>query len=94
MNSSRRQVFVCRHRTCRRQGSQQVKAAFMQQRVKGVDISECGCLGGCGNGVMVIILPDKIRYCRITPQRVSLIIEQHLKRHSPVKELIDPTFEG
>ncbi len=94
MNSSKKQVLICQNRTCRRQGSQQVTAAFQQYSLEGVEIKKSGCLGECGNGVMVLILPEEIWYWHITPSRVPLIVEQHLKENSPVIELLDPKFHS
>ncbi len=87
-----KQVLICQNRTCLRQGSKQVKAAFQNYPLEGVEIISSGCLGECGNGVMVLILPDKIWYWHIQPYDVELIVNQHLKDNIPVKEFLDPKF--
>jgi (2Fe-2S) ferredoxin len=92
MNLPQKQVLICQNRTCRRQGSQQVKAAFQHHSLEDIEIIGVGCLGECGNGVMVLILPDKIWYWHIQPYHVELIVNQHLKDNIPVKQLLDPKF--
>jgi (2Fe-2S) ferredoxin len=94
MNLSQKQVLICQNRTCRRQGSQQVKAAFQQYNLEGIEIIGSGCLGECGNGVMVLILPEKIWYWHIQPRDVSRIVEEHLKHNLPVKTLLDPKYHS
>lgn len=92
MNYPIEQVLICQNRTCRRQGSQQVKVAFLGHPVQGIQIIGSSCLGECGNGVMVLILPEKTWYWHITPQHVPLIVKQHLIGHSPVIHLLDPKY--
>lgn len=43
------------------------------------------CLGQCGNGPMVLILPDEIWYSHVQPEHVTQIVEQHLRQGRPVK---------
>lgn len=38
------------------------------------------CLGQCGNGPMVLMLPEEVWYSRVQPRDVPLIVEQHLGR--------------
>ncbi|MGK7933828.1 MAG: ferredoxin [Microcystaceae cyanobacterium] len=92
MNLPSRQVLVCQNRTCRSQGGKQVKAAFQHYSLEGIEIISSGCLGECGNGVMVLILPEKTWYWHIQPYHVEQIVNQHLKENTPVKELLDPKF--
>ncbi len=70
---------VCQNRTCRKQGAAKVLAAFEAQPFPEVTVSGCGCLGQCGNGPIVLILPDRVWYSRVHPSEVPLLVEQHLR---------------
>jgi (2Fe-2S) ferredoxin len=73
-----RSVRVCQNRTCKKQGSAKVLAAFKASVAPGVTVAGTGCLGQCGNGPMVLVLPDRVWYSGVRPSQVSLVVEQHL----------------
>jgi (2Fe-2S) ferredoxin len=77
-------ILVCQNRTCKRQGSLQVLAAFQFLNLEDVNITASGCLGQCGNGPMVLILPQNIWYSGVKPKQVPTVIQQSL---SPKKYL-------
>ena len=83
-----RKVLICQNLTCRKYGSAKILEAFRSDPVPGVEIVGCGCLGQCGNGPMVLILPDEVWYWRIKPADVPMIIENHLRHQSPVLSLL------
>lgn len=76
--SSPRCVQVCQNRTCKKQGAVQVLAALAALPIPGVTITASSCLGQCGNGPMVLILPDMVWYSGVQPDKVSLLVEDHL----------------
>lgn len=76
---SEKKVLVCQNRTCRKQGSAKVLAALNAEAIPDVNISATGCLGQCGNGPMVIILPEVIWYSHVQPDEVSRIIQDYQK---------------
>ena len=80
-----RHLLVCQNRTCRKQGSAKVLAAFQKFDIPNITVEKSGCLGKCGNGPMVLVLPEQIWYSHVQPQKVSVIIEQHLLSRLPVK---------
>jgi uncharacterized protein (DUF952 family) len=71
--SARSSVLVCQHLTCRKQGAAKVLAAFRTLNTPNVTYEGCGCLGNCGNGPMVFILPARIWYYLVQPQDVPKI---------------------
>jgi (2Fe-2S) ferredoxin len=87
-----RQVLICQGRTCRHLGSRQVLEAFHAAPVPGVEIVGSGCLGQCGNGPMVLVMPERVWYWRVRAKEVSLIIEQHLRSAHPVTPMLYPKF--
>jgi (2Fe-2S) ferredoxin len=71
-------IRVCQNRTCRKQGAAQVLAAFEVSPVSGVTVIPSGCLGQCGNGPMVLVLPEMVWYSGVRPNEVPIVVEQHL----------------
>ncbi|NJR75259.1 MAG: (2Fe-2S) ferredoxin domain-containing protein, partial [Scytonema sp. CRU_2_7] len=72
-------VRVCQNRTCRKQGAAKVLAAFEALATLEVTVTGSSCLGQCGNGPMVLVLPDMVWYSRVHPNEVPLLVEQHLR---------------
>jgi (2Fe-2S) ferredoxin len=90
--SAVRCVRVCQNRTCKKQGAVKVLAAFMSLPVPDVTVTASGCLGQCGNGPMVLILPDMVWYCGVRPDEVPLVVEKHLLGGECVKAMLYHRF--
>lgn len=75
---SAKEILICQNRTCRQQGSAKVLAAFQASEVANITVTGCGCLGKCGNGPMVLILPDQVWYSHVHPSEVPALINRHL----------------
>lgn len=86
------EVLVCQYQNCLAQGSAEVLAAFLSHPVPGVTAIGAECQGQCNLGVTVRVLPDETWYCRVKPEQVKDIVEQHLKQGMPVKSLLHPRF--
>ncbi|MFM7426160.1 MAG: (2Fe-2S) ferredoxin domain-containing protein [Elainella sp.] len=56
-----------------------------------ITVTGCHCLGECGNGPMVLVLPEQIWYYRIHPDEVAAIV-QHLQRGELLPKLLYPKF--
>ncbi len=84
--------MVCQNRTCCKQGASVVLAAFQAHPVPGVTVTGCGCLGQCGNGPMVLILPDEVWYSSVYPDEVPVVVERHLLNGRPVTAMLYPKF--
>jgi (2Fe-2S) ferredoxin len=67
-------LLICQNRTCKKQGAADVLTAFRTLNISEINYEGCGCLGNCGNGPMVLVLPARIWYYRVRPQDVSKII--------------------
>ncbi|MEC4986372.1 MAG: (2Fe-2S) ferredoxin domain-containing protein [Oscillatoria sp. PMC 1068.18] len=83
----RKTVLVCQNRTCRKQGSAKVLTAFQQNSVPDVEVVGCGCLGQCGNGPMVLVLPEKVWYCGVHSQEVQAVVTEHLQGSHPIQAM-------
>lgn len=70
-------VRVCQNRTCRKQGAKEVLAAFVASSVPGVTVTGTGCLGQCGNGPMVLVLPEMDWYGGVQPDEVPFLVEHY-----------------
>ncbi|XP_057417965.1 uncharacterized protein LOC130712142 isoform X2 [Lotus japonicus] len=53
-----REIRVCTNRTCRRQGSFQTLETLSSLAPPNVAVRPCGCLGRCGSGPNLVLLPD------------------------------------
>ncbi|KAL3724927.1 hypothetical protein ACJRO7_030006 [Eucalyptus globulus] len=54
------EVRVCTNRTCRKQGSFQTLEALSGLAPPGVAVKACGCLGRCGSGPNLALLPEGV----------------------------------
>ncbi len=90
--SAARCVRVCQNRTCKQQGAAKVLAAFTSLPVANVTIMASGCLGQCGNGPMVLVLPDMVWYSGVKPDEVPLLVKQHLLGGETVKQMLYRRF--
>ncbi len=70
-------IRVCQNSTCKKQGAVKVLAAFEANPVPQVTVMGSSCLGQCGNGPMVLILPEIIWYSKVHPSEVKKMIEKH-----------------
>ncbi|MDJ0903472.1 MAG: (2Fe-2S) ferredoxin domain-containing protein [Xenococcus sp. MO_188.B8] len=85
-------ILVCQGHTCSLSGSAQVLLAFQINSPSNVKIVGCGCLGQCGNGPMVLFLPEKTWYGEVSFDAVNVIIEQHLSGKKPVVSMLYRKF--
>ncbi|MBD2440614.1 ferredoxin [Nostoc sp. FACHB-110] len=86
--STNRCVRVCLHRTCKKQGAAQVLEALAKLPVPDVTLTASSCLGQCGNGPMVLVLPDMVWYSGVRAKEIPLLVEQHLLGGERVKQML------
>ncbi|NEP90411.1 MULTISPECIES: ferredoxin [Okeania] len=87
-----RRLLVCQNRTCRKQGSAKVLAAFESSEVPNIQVEKSGCLGQCGNGPMVLVLPEEVWYSHVHIDEVSAVVERHLLGGVSVKKMLYSKF--
>jgi (2Fe-2S) ferredoxin len=80
-------VLVCQNRGCNRAGAEQVFAAFQRQLPAGIRLVKTACLGHCGNGPTVLVLPEQVWYCQVQPEEVTAIVERHLIQGHPIEAM-------
>ncbi|PSB18933.1 2Fe-2S ferredoxin [Phormidesmis priestleyi ULC007] len=85
-------VRVCQSKSCRKLGAATVLAAFQSHPIADVEVVECGCLGQCGNGPMVVVSPEQVWYCGVRSEEVAAIVTRHLQNGKPIKAMLYPKF--
>ncbi len=85
-----RQVLICQSRTCKKDGAAEVLATFQQAAIANVAIEQSGCMGLCGSGPMVLVLPDLFYYWQVNPTKAHQIIESHLLNNEPIAAILHP----
>ena len=81
-------VLVCCHQTCPKQGSLDILKEFQKYETDEIHVIRAGCLGECGNGPMVKVMPGKFWYNSVKVSDVKAIAIQHLQNDKPVKKLL------
>ena len=81
-------VLICQGKTCRKGEAAKVLAAFQAIAPEDVEIIASGCMGQCGNGPMVVVLPDQVWYHRVSPEEVPTVVERHLRQGKPVQTML------
>jgi len=89
-----RLVVVCQYRSCLRYGSAEVLAKLMADAPSGVTVQPSGCLGLCGSGPIVLVMPDDLYYWRVNGAVTEAIITQHLIHNQPVLTMLHPRLHG
>ena len=87
-----RSVLVCQSRSCQRQGAEAVLAKFQRDAPDAVLVIPSDCMGQCSSGPTVKVMPGHTWYCRLTPEDVASIVEQHLGRGEWVRDRLHPRF--
>ena len=87
-------VLVCQNTACRKAGATRVLAAFQAAPLREVTVVDCRCLGQCGNGPMVLIMPEQVWYHRVHPDEVNAIVQRHLQGGEWIKPMLFPKFHS
>jgi (2Fe-2S) ferredoxin len=87
-----RTVLVCQNKTCRKQGAGDVLAELQAHPLPAVEVVGSRCLGQCGNGAMVLVLPDQVWYHRVRRDEVAAIVKQHLQEGKPIQAMLYRKF--
>lgn len=71
-----------------------VLAAFQTHAQPDVTVEGSRCLGQCGNGPMVVVLPEEVWYCRVQPEEVPAVAERHLRQGKPIHAMLYRKFHS
>ncbi|MCU0526859.1 MAG: (2Fe-2S) ferredoxin domain-containing protein [Elainella sp. Prado103] len=84
-------VLVCQGKACRKAGSLEILAAFQAAHLE-ISVVGCHCLGQCGNGPMILVLPEQVWYHQVHLGKVPTIGQQHLQNGQRVTAWLYPKF--
>lgn len=90
--SSQKSVLVCQNTACRKAGATKVLAAFQASQLADITVIGSRCLGQCGNGPMVVVMPEEIWYGRVHAEEVPAVVERHLRGGCPVAGMLYRKF--
>lgn len=93
MDLFRAHVLVCAGSGCVSNNAFSVVDEFKKEISKAglekeIKVVPTGCFGLCVAGPIVVVFPEGVFYCRIKPENVSQIVEEHLLKGRIVKELL------
>lgn len=93
-SGSAKQVLVCQSRSCRKQGAAQVLAALSSFAVTEVTVIKSSCLGQCGSGPIVLVMPEQTWYSGVQASEVPTVVERHLRGGFPVQSMLYPKYHN
>lgn len=70
-----KRILVCQNRTCRKQGAKTVLEVLQRNAPSEIEVTGSGCLGKCGSGPMVLVLPDEAWYGCVDPNFALILAE-------------------
>ncbi len=94
MDVFEKHVFVCvSGKTCPKEGSEEICSAMRQEIAalglkKQIRINKSGCFDQCGNGVVMVVYPERTWYAHVKPGDVKEIVEKHLVGGQPLQRLL------
>jgi (2Fe-2S) ferredoxin len=89
--SEEKTIFVCQGTGCVSNKSiplyNALKEEIEKRGIKNVKVDFTGCHGFCEKGPLVIIEPDGILYTLVKPHQAGEIVERHIVKGEPMKNL-------
>ena len=74
-------ILVCSKSSCRKRGSEAVCGAIAQTLsqldLSDVELKKTGCMDRCKAGPNVVMMPDKAKYTRVSPNQIPKLVQQH-----------------
>ena len=81
-------VLICQGRSCKSFGSVAILEAFKNYSCTNFEIVGSGCLGQCGNGPMVLFLPQENWYDRVSQKNIPVLVRNQLLNGQAVSSLL------
>ncbi|MEO1095444.1 MAG: (2Fe-2S) ferredoxin domain-containing protein [Cyanobacteria bacterium J06638_28] len=71
------QIRVCHNTACKKAGSAQVLSRLQSLNLSDIEVRSVGCLGACGQGPNIIVLPEQAWYHDVQVEAVEAIATRH-----------------
>ncbi len=93
MATARIEVMLCTGTGCVAGGAFRLKEVLEAELAKHglreeVSVIPTGCNGFCGQGPLMVAMPEKIFYGWLKPESIPYLVEEHLLKGRPVKKLM------
>lgn len=93
MKTYRMNLMLCGGTGCIASGAPKVKQAIEEELIKRgladeVQVVMTGCNGFCAMGPIMTVFPDGIFYNKLKPEHAPRLVEEHVLKGRPVKELL------
>jgi NADP-reducing hydrogenase subunit HndC len=87
------ELMTCCGTGCVAGGGFKIKEALEREIQKhglkdNVSVVPTGCNGFCGQGPLLVVMPEGIFYGNLKPENIPLLVEEHLVKGSPVKQFM------
>lgn len=86
-----KEIILCLGKSCSNSSSLK---KLLEEKISKHSLSEkvsvisSGCLGHCGEGPVMLVLPDNIYYGELNEDKIEKITEHHILKNEPVKEFM------
>lgn len=89
----RSHVLICTGTGCVSSGASKIQTVLAEELEKHnlqdeIKVVETGCHGFCEKGPIMIVYPEGVFYCRIEPEDIGQIVEEHLLKGRIVDRLL------
>jgi NADH-quinone oxidoreductase subunit F len=89
----RSDLMLCTGTGCIAGGALQLKTALEQEIARAglqhqIALVPTGCNGFCGQGPLIIVMPEGIFYGWLKPEDIACLIQEHFVKKQPVKRLM------
>ena len=86
-------VFVCRHKTCLKQGGKKsaraLKRALKERDLRvEVMVTKVKCLDQCGRGPVMVVYPEGVWYGSVDEDCARNIVTEHLEQGQTVEKRV------
>jgi len=93
LKTYRMNLMLCGGTGCIASGAPKVKQAIEEELIKRgladeVQVVMTGCNGFCAMGPIMTVFPDGIFYNKLKPEHAPRLVEEHVLKGRPVKELL------
>ncbi len=93
MRLFRAHVLVCAGTNCSLKANKAVRERLVKEiaahgLADEIKVVETGCFGLCEQGPTVVVYPEGVLYCRVTPDDVPELVEEHLLKGRRLERLL------